>query len=82
MADRPTRFPLGSNRDAHNERLKFIANAIHAVGLAAVVGGFFGPMLTLPTRALLPASAMFGLVFWVMCLVVSLEVLGYIRSKD
>jgi hypothetical protein len=71
---------LGPNREAHNERVKFIAVILNAVGLgvlaAGVVGSVFDPARGLSFVAL-PAVAI-----WLAATLGAYHVLGYMRAKE
>jgi hypothetical protein len=72
---------LGPNRDSHNERIKLFALGLNAVGIAALIGGFFGPLFD-PSRPFSPQTAGAGVSIWLICLVAAFELLGYIKGKD
>ena len=71
---------VAGNRDAHNERIKLIALTVNAAGIAAAIAGVVGPVFD-AERLSIP-DAMFGVLFWAVCVVAAFEVLGYIESKD
>jgi hypothetical protein len=72
---------IGPNRGAHNERVKLIAGAINAAGVAAAIAGVVGPLFDTARRTS-AADALLGLLFWGACLLAAFEVLGYIKAKD
>lgn len=72
---------LGADRDVHNERIKLIAGALNAIGLASLIGGVVSPIVGLgAVRTVL--SALAGVGFWVAFSLAAFKTLGYIRPRE
>ena len=72
---------LGPNRDAHNERVRLLANGAHALGLAVLVGGFLGPLFDADRHGTI-AGALGALFLWLVFVLTAFWILGYTRGKD